>query len=85
MLLDCVRYTYKDAPTDGSAPEVDWRSETNWRGKCKRYTARGGNWGTRSIYLRSFTHGSIRERLYGVWWGIRLVRELDAAQGSPPG
>ena len=85
MLLDCMRFTYKDAPTDGSAPETDWHSETDWRGNCKMYAARGGGWGSTSSYLRSSTRGYIERRTYGVWWGIRLVRELDAAQGSPPG
>ena len=80
MLLDCMRLTYADAPTDGSAQEMDWRSKKDWRGKCRMYAARGGHWGALSTNLRSSMRGYIERRTYGVWWGFRLVRELDAAR-----
>ena len=80
MLLDCMRVTYKDAPTDGSAQETDWRSQTDWRGNCKTYAARGGYWESPLRHLRSFVRGYISRKVYGAVFGIRLVRELDAAQ-----
>ena len=85
MLLDCMRLTYKDAPTDGSAQEIDWRSETDWRGNCKWYAVRSGAWLHPSDWTRSSARVSTRTKRYAAIMGIRLVRELDAAQGSPPG
>ena len=78
MLLDCLRWTYAKAPTDGSAQETG-------RGKCKRYAVRGGCWIEHSRYLRSSMRGYFERKDYAAVLGIRLVRELDAAQGSPPG
>ena len=81
MLLDCLG-TYANAPTDGSAQERGWWNHTDWRGNCKTYAARGGAWETHSNSLRSSVRFAIEKRQYGVWWGIRLARELDAAQSG---
>ena len=80
MLLDCMRLTYKDAPTDGSAQEIDWRSETDWRGNCKMYTVRSGDWNSSSRWTRSSARGATDKRKYAAMLGIRLVRELDAVR-----
>ena len=90
MLLDCASYTYADAPTDGSAQKTErWRSKTDWRGNCKKYSIRSGSWDFTSFTTRSDIRTSINRRTYGARVGIRLVRELDAVQsdasdGSPP-
>ena len=81
MLLDCVRYTYKKAPTDGSAQtKPGWLGERDEHGNCAMHVARGGCWDYPSRWTRSSARGYIERKTYGVWWGIRLVRELDAAR-----
>ena len=81
MLLDCVRYTYRKAPTDGSAQtKPGWLSETDKRGNCAMHAARGGAWNSPSRWTRSSPRSYVRRGTYGAVWGIRLVRELDAGE-----
>ena len=81
MLLDCVRFSYEDAPTDGSAQtKRGWLMKKDRHGNCATHVARGGEWDTHSRWTRSSLRSYIRGGTYGTWWGIRLVRELDAAR-----
>ena len=81
MLLDCFRFNYKKAPTDGSAQtKPGWLDETDEYGNCTIHAARGGEWDSISRATASFARCGIRKKTYGAWWGIRLVRELDAAR-----
>ena len=81
MLLDCLHFSYDDAPTDGSAQtKPGWLLKKDRHGNCEMLMARGGYWESPSSWTRSAARSTIKRRAYGAVWGIRLVRELDAAR-----
>ena len=88
MLLDCLHFNYKGAPTDGSPRMVPGRGwfmfryrlgGTEENGDCSTQAARGFSWDTsssRSIAPATlYSRGLVRAREYGPIWGFRVVRE----------
>lgn len=71
---DCYFATYEGAPTDGSA----------WTGDCERLVVRGGGWYSRVWFIRSAARSREPPDFRAVSLGLRVVRELGAADGSTP-
>jgi len=69
---DCIHYTYKGAPTDGSA----WIAG----GDCSRRVVRGGSWDHDPWYLRSAERGGYASGDRYDHLGFRVARTLAQAQ-----
>ena len=97
MLLDCLHFTYKGAPTDGSPrtePGRGWfmflnrLGGTEENGDCSTQAARGFGWHSSpsDFYVPSmlYTRSRVRAKEYGPIWGFRVVREsLPPSVGLP--
>ena len=80
LTLDCVHFSYENAPTDGSPQRVPRErfDETmaDDDGLCSERIARGGSWLSPALDAQSGMRHMVKSGEYSSTVGFRLVREM---------